>query len=40
MLTHMVDLANLKWKDFQDYEIVNKNKYLRDSATEHRYYLK
>lgn len=28
----LVDLANLKWKDFQDYEIVNKNKYLRDSA--------
>ena len=28
----LVDLANLKWKDFQDYEIVNENKYLRDSA--------
>ena len=28
----LVDLANLKWKDLQDYEVVNKNKYLRDSA--------
>ena len=28
----LVDLANLKWKDFQDFEIVNKDKYIRDSA--------
>ena len=28
----LVDLANLKWKDFQDFELVNKRKYLEDSA--------
>lgn len=28
----LVDLANLKWKDFQDFEIVNKKKHLEDSA--------
>lgn len=26
----LIDLANLKWKDFQDYEVVDKTKYLSD----------
>lgn len=28
----LVDLANLKWKDLQDYEVVNNTKYLQDTA--------